>query len=58
MILSWGLFKNILSVDEAIKISLLELQYQGNRWGRRPEHHDLAEAELSRKIAATKLYFI
>lgn len=56
MILGWGLFRDVFSLEEAAKASLLELQYQGNRWGRRPEYHDLTEAELLRRISAVKLF--
>lgn len=57
-ILAWGLVKNVFSIEEAVRLGLLELDYQGHRWGRRPEYHDLSMGEITRRLCASKLFFL
>lgn len=57
-ILAWGLVKNVFSVEEAVRLGLLEMDYQGHQWGRRPDYHDLSTGEMTSKLCAAKLFFV
>lgn len=55
-ILSWGLCNNVFTVDEIVKLSLLELGHQAKIWGNRREHHEYSEIILKKKLLICNLF--
>lgn len=55
-ILPWGLVEKVFSFGDIIKLSLLELDHQAEKWGNRREHHDYSKIIIAKKVLICNLF--
>ena len=55
-ILPWGLVEKVFSFNDIIKLSLLELDHQAEKWGNRREYHDYSKIIITKKVLICNLF--
>jgi chaperone required for assembly of F1-ATPase len=57
-LLPWAFSLGVADGMQVTKLALLEQEHQASLWGRRREYHDLAEAELLKKVSLGGLFLL
>jgi chaperone required for assembly of F1-ATPase len=55
-ILPWGLAEKVFCATDIIKLSLLELDHQAEKWGNRREYHDFSKLIIAKKVSIFNLF--